>query len=376
MTLVVDRDGDAPQVHALVIGVGGYRHLPGGAEPVPHGTLGLRQLTGPPPSAKAFAEWLTSRLRHPTAQLGSIEMLLSPSETWAPSGQTPVDVEVPSMDSVSDAFDRWFARCDEDPRNVAIFYFCGHGVEKESQFLLLEDFGRTKQRLMENAVDIGATYVGMATCQAREQYFFVDACREIRQELLEELSGQARALVTPKAIADTRENEALLFATSGGAKAYGRAGRPTQFTAAVIRALDGLGSRPEGNGWVVDYPGLLRVVTMLLHTRGDDGRRQRPTVRGGASGVLHVCADPPVVPVAIACEPAAAVAAARAAFAPLYPPDSAPLTLQQVRDGWRLDVPADVYLLTLDFPTGGYRPTTEKIVAYPPGLSLPVAVTS
>lgn len=374
MTVVVERRCDGPHVHALIIGVGGYRHLPGGTEPVPHGTMGLRQLTGPPQSAKTFAQWITSRLRHPTAQLGTIEMLLSPQETWAPLGETPVDVEIPSMRNVSDAFDRWFARCDDDPRNVAMFYFCGHGVEKESQFLLLEDFGRTRQRLMENAVDIGATYGGMATCKAREQYFFVDACREIRQELLEDLSGQARPLVTPKAIADPRENEALLFATSGGWKAYGRTGRSTQFTDAVIRALDGLGSHQEGNRWVVDYPGLLRVVTMLLQGGQGEGRRQRPTVRGGASGVLHVCTDPPVVPVAIACEPTAAVSAAQAAFAPIYPPGSAPLALETVRDGWRLDVPADVYLLTLDFPAGGYRTTTQKVVAYPPGLSLPVAV--
>jgi len=375
MTLVYERPGDGPRVHVLAIGVGGYRHLPGGSEEVPHNTLGLRQLSGPPASAKAFTRWIVANLRHPRAELGTVELLLSPEEAWAPDGEPAVPVERPSMANVLAAFERWYRRCDEDSGNVALFYFCGHGVERESPFLLLEDFGRSEMSLLENAVDIGETYAGMARCAAGAQYFLVDACREIPFELTQLLNGNARVLVDPRLVGDDRQETALLFATSGGAKAYGRAGRPTRFTEAVLSALGGLGGRYDGRRWVVDYLGLQRAATILLR-RGPGGPpAQRPTVLGAGEGVLHVCSTPPVVPVAISCDPTAAVAAARAAVAPVLPAGAASVVPAPVADGWTVELPADVYMLTLEFPAGDFQPMTEKIIAYPPRYDSRVAVS-
>ena len=378
MTLVVDRRVDGPAVHVLAIGVGAYRHLPGGAEPVRHDTLGLRQLSGPPRAAAHFVDWVAGRMRHPTAQMATVEMLVSPAQSYTPAdgdGQS-VDLELPSKANTAAAFERWYARCDSSPDNVAIFWFCGHGVERESQFLLLEDFGRSPLSLLENAVDIGGTYNGMARCRATTQYFFVDACREIPFQLLQLLSGNAPALVAPQIVGDNRRDTGLMFATSGGAKAYGRPDQPTRFTEALVRALDGLGGRPDGDRWVVDFTMLQRAVTELLRAGEAGTPPQQPTLRGTGAGVLHVCSGPPIVPLSVACDPAAAIPGAEVALAPLDATPDRPLPAPQIgTQGWRFEVPADVYWFSVDFPGGDYRPMQTKFLAFPPGLDTRVEVS-
>lgn len=388
MTLVVDRGRDGPRVHALVIGVGAYRHLPGGTDPVAHDTLGLRQLSGPPLSARAFADWVATSMRHPRAALGTVELLTSPGapapdDEGAPPDDDGADpgepapsaatVDVPTMAAVADAFEAWYQRCDTHEDNVALLYFCGHGVERESLFLLMEDFARSSLSLLENALDVGQTYQGLARCRAREQYVFVDACREIPFQLLQQLSGNARVLVAPQLVADQRRDTALVYATSGGAKAYGRPNRPTRFTEALIRALDGLGGRLDGARWVVDVSSLQRAITLILAEPRGGAPVQLPSVRGAGLGVLHRFDGAPVVPVSLQCLPAAAVAAATITLSPLAAlpgavVGAAPPTLVAGARGWSVEVPADIYSLAVDFPGGGYAAARKSIAALPPGV--------
>ena len=64
MTLILDRLVQGLATHALVIGVGGYDHLPGGISDrrMPRATQfgNLGQLTSPPRSAWAFARFLAA----------------------------------------------------------------------------------------------------------------------------------------------------------------------------------------------------------------------------------------------------------------------------------------------------------------------------
>ncbi|HKJ55999.1 MAG TPA: caspase family protein, partial [Nitriliruptoraceae bacterium] len=153
MTLVVDRGTNGARVHALVIGVGAYRHLNGGEGPLAAQPFGLGQLTSPPVSAAAFVDWIETTMRHPEAELGSVELLLSPGSAMLDQGA--VEVEVPTMENTRAAFDRWLARCDSNKDNVAVLYFSGHGIERESHMALLADFGVSATRPLENAVDVG-----------------------------------------------------------------------------------------------------------------------------------------------------------------------------------------------------------------------------
>lgn len=369
MTLVVDQAGNGPQVHVLAIGVGGYRHLAGGREPVDHSTFNLKQLTSPPHSALAFVDWIT-RINHPSATLGTVELLVSPEFTYTQPDGAKTKVAEPSAGNVRAAFDRWKAHCDSDTGNVAVFYCCGHGVERESQFLLLEDFGKSNNRLLENTVDVGKLYVAMNRCKARTQYYFMDACRQILPKFYDMLSGNAPTLLDPWLRAESRKNAALLFATSGGGTAYGKRDKPTLFTQSLVRGLDGLGSRKDNSRWVVTMPDLMRAVTQLM------GPKQ-PAEMSRCIGVspLHILRCSPTVPVNIDCEPDAAVRQASLALTRVRKPgDSTPPPRVGPR-GWSYQLPADIYNLTIAFPSGSYQQSETDLHAWPPGYNTAVVIS-
>lgn len=372
MTLVVARGLDGPRVHVLAIGVGGYRHLFGGSDPVRHGTYGLGQLSGPPHSATAFVEWVVSTMRHPTAELGTIELLLSPGGPTTVAGQA-CDVDLPTLANTKAAFDDWYARCHADPGNVALFYFSGHGVQRENQFLLLEDFGAVEHRMLENAVDIDSTYFGMAANKAAYQYFFVDACREIPYDLVANMSGSPTPLAEPKLIGDRRSDKALLKATSGGQKAYGRKNQATRFTNALLKALDGQGAERRGGVWQV---GLSRVGPaiewILRQERG--APPQQPEFRGSFAAALHQLAAAPSVPVVIHCDPAAAAQTADASLTSITVPGAGALAPERQDRGWRCIAPADTYRLSLGFPANDFKPCDHPLTVVPPGVEEPVKV--
>jgi hypothetical protein len=71
------------QTHVLVIGVGHYRHLPGGDGPIVPADreYGLGQLTSLPISARAFAKWMLTNYENPVAPIGSVDLLLSERPT-------------------------------------------------------------------------------------------------------------------------------------------------------------------------------------------------------------------------------------------------------------------------------------------------------
>jgi hypothetical protein len=165
MALVYEKLGDGPRTHVLGIGVGGYRHLDGGpspmGDPLLHG--GVTQLSSPPLSALALRDRLVAT--NPDAwraPLGSVDLLVSPhpEHPW-PDG-AGVKLEEPTMSNIKIAFDAWKKRCDSDSGNVAILYFCGHGLEKDEQYVLASDFGANENRMWENAIAVDSTIGGLS----------------------------------------------------------------------------------------------------------------------------------------------------------------------------------------------------------------------
>ena len=69
--------GDVAAVHGLVIGIGDYPHLLGGSGPLTPSHDGMQQLSSPPVSARAVADWLIADFRHPERVVGSVALLLS-----------------------------------------------------------------------------------------------------------------------------------------------------------------------------------------------------------------------------------------------------------------------------------------------------------
>jgi hypothetical protein len=103
----------------------------------------MGQLTTSVRSAVAIAEWLRnagSRLETP---LASVELLLSPSPGERRDVPGAAEAEPATRENLRRAALEWRAKCAEDPENVALFYFAGHGVERTPRdaVLLTTDFG-------------------------------------------------------------------------------------------------------------------------------------------------------------------------------------------------------------------------------------------
>ncbi|PZS34215.1 MAG: hypothetical protein DLM61_03950, partial [Pseudonocardiales bacterium] len=92
MTTLLDTDSAHAALHALIIGVGDYPYLPGGAGTTTQAHLGLEQVSTPVPSALAVCEWASTEYANEAAPLGSIELLISAREHYdVPFGAIPAD---------------------------------------------------------------------------------------------------------------------------------------------------------------------------------------------------------------------------------------------------------------------------------------------
>jgi hypothetical protein len=243
MTLIFPDDrGNAPSTHALIIGVGGYRHIEGGADPrqqvVKHVGL-LGQLTSPPRSAVAFAQHLIKTGDRLRAPLGSIELLISP----APSDPNPfplgMNSEPATIANLRAAYGAWRARCDRNHDNVAMFYFCGHGVEKIEQYLLAEDFGDDPNNPWLGSFAFDSTRLAFHACRAATQCFYIDACRKVTSGMLQ-VRPSASPLETVQEDVAECLHDLTMKASARNTTALGPKKKPSYFTQALIKAFQGL----------------------------------------------------------------------------------------------------------------------------------------
>lgn len=372
MTYLLDAaPGEGPRVHALVIGVGAYRHLRGGTDPVRYDTMVTRQLTSPPLSALAFADWVVDGLRHPVAEPGSVDVLLSPGEAQGPDGRVR-EVEVPSADAVQRAVDRWWSRCDSHPDNVALFYFSGHGLDNGSPLLLLEDFARSRNRILDAAVDLHGLVQGMRSCRAGHQYFFLDACRERTARLDRLRDTHTLPLLDIQDGPERRSDLTVVPAALSGGSAYADRHQVSDYTRALLDALTGRAASLLAGRWRVTSLALYEAVYALTRTAPPT---QVPGMNVHGDSVLHVLQGPPQVPLGVRCDPDAAAPLADVSLSALAAAGGKPV-LELHDTVWRTVAPAGVYTVGVEFPSGHYAaPFPAGVHAFhPPDLEYTVAV--
>jgi hypothetical protein len=259
---------DKPRLHALVIGVGRYRHLNGGPGPLAADPLGLSQVTTPPITAKKITDWLLEKYVSADCPLGSVELLLSPEEEIVrPDGQKK-QTDPATFERIEPAFNQWEKRCSKHQDNKAFFYFCGHGLNKGTQFILPEDFGDPFWAdPWRNNIDFDAMRVGMRSCKAQTQFFFIDACRETPFGLLDQINVTGQSLIKAK-FSDSVACSAAYYATTEGKAAFGPEKDVTYFGQAVIKCLEGAGSSNVGGSWIVDTYSLSKALGDLMQHLG------------------------------------------------------------------------------------------------------------
>lgn len=307
----------AAATHALVIGVGGYPFLERGERELVEDLEGLGQLTSPPVSARALADCL-SELNNPDAPLRSVELLVSPVGTYTPPGGDPIEVEAATYDNITAAFDRWYQRCHTNKKNVALFSFCGHGLQKGTLALLPADIGSRPANPFEKAINFDQTYQAMAACRARTQCYFIDTCRVISSRSLEDpgFGGNAlrRASLTNHGIRVAPK----LYATGSGYRAFGEEHRVSRFTAALIGALRGGAAFRDARfprSWVISTDRLGSAVARIIAMENTTLPPQyhqfvHPDGEMAGETVLHHLNCVPTVSATVCCIPEAAAEAA------------------------------------------------------------------
>lgn len=373
MTRFVVHEGPAAAngTHALVIGVGAYPHLNGGNKKLCDDNEGLRQLSSPPASARAFADWLINNFNNPDKPLVSVALLLSeegnvvngmPAKYKNPKTGIEHELERAEIATVATAVGEWKDRADNSVGNMTIFYFCGHGFAQGTDgSLLVEDYGSDNDNALDGAIDFRRFHLGMARCSATEQCFFIDACRASSDTLLENRDYLGRPLVQIKKDArrgkPTRKGP-VFYASLAGDLAYARPNQPSVFTEALIKSLNGAGSDDQEGDWRVETTRLLDALDYFMSRQFENGAQQVQTpATGDASKVQIHRVTNPLVPVEVVCIPASETARASfdcrmgGASKGNRPPGSAAK--------WLLELPPGEHEFLATFPATAFKPARK-----------------
>ena len=163
--------GDAPGLHALIVGVSEYRYLPPVGSPAADVArkFGMTRLTSPAMSAVRIWHWLVERGDKLTAKLATCRLLLSASPTEI--ARFPELEQFPQgalFESFATAAEAWREDARRRADEVTLFYFAGHGVQEpntDDVVLLLEDFSGPGA-VLRNGVRASEIQSGMAPIEA------------------------------------------------------------------------------------------------------------------------------------------------------------------------------------------------------------------
>jgi hypothetical protein len=366
MALLFNSIENHPQTHMLIIGVGDYPFLPGGTKEKQQtfdGAQRLGQLTSPPISAEAFYRAAIALHEEDNwiKPLGSIEVLASFNihEVFVGEVITPATIE-----NISAAYFAWKNRCDTHEENVAIFYFCGHGLEKANQFLLAEDFGEITGNPWKGSFDFDNTRKAFFTCKAKTQLFLVDACRNITRDMFQtDLSSNP--IEPPKiSIADC-EFDLTQKAAAEGESAFGKTNAVSFYTNALIKALKGNASFKDNDEWVVST-GLIasRMTSLIKMEKENQGYPQRCI--SNTSDVTNIIRfhSPPKVPIAITCDPDDALPHADLICTEVNTNTVA--SRAPMEDPWNFDLEAGIYKMEANFVNNNYKNALNVDAVIPP----------
>ena len=231
----------------------------------------MGQLSSPPVSARAFTTWLVESMSDPDKPLATMSLLLSEpngSVYRHPRSTEEFPVASATMDNVIEAVREWKTLGDADSDNRLIFFFCGHGIAQGADTsLLLADYGTDSNDPLSGAIDFRRFHLGMNTCAAHQQCYFVDACRSSSDTLIEALGYAGRPIIRP----DTRHRRAdgpreapIYYSTIAGEDAYGRPDALSPFTDALLRGLNGAAGDDSEGDWRVSTTRLKEAIDYFL----------------------------------------------------------------------------------------------------------------
>ena len=274
---------DRPGTHVLLIGVGDYPWLLGGARcktPAQAArAMGMGQLGAPTRSMRAMADWFLEPdgFVNPDKPLASLSMLLSEPQAAVYQGKT---LPRGTMADVRKAVSNWLTRGGGRRDNALVFAFCGHGVQSGSQVLLCRDYAQDPQHRFGGAIDFKQFSIGLATRLADDQLLLIDACRtpDLETGLLGQAApGDALISLDDLGLRDgAPTTPSVHFATSLYTEAWGRDDGPSLFTDALLTALSGGGANFNDDWWITTSRLHSALTTYLTRISKKEKINQRP----------------------------------------------------------------------------------------------------
>src|SRR5262249_21869412 len=152
-------------------------------------------------------------------KLGSIDLVVSnrpkdsPRDRKTPRGAT--------LNKIEKAFGKWLERCDKNAENLALFFFCGHGLQKDSMLILPSDFDSSAVSPCARAIDFDALYRGTTNCKAKWQFFIIDACRQWTHSMLQDINTSGVKLGRANVAKQKKRTVAQLYGSGEGLMAFG-----------------------------------------------------------------------------------------------------------------------------------------------------------
>jgi hypothetical protein len=282
------------------------------------------------------------------------------------------------MANARQALREWGAR-GQSADDRLLFYFCGHGLGNGTKAaLLLADFGADPNDPLEGAIDFNNFWLGLEAVAAREQCFFIDACRANSETALGANGYMGAPIFAPDILnlpvpAPPPRQAPVYYSTVLGQDAYGWPDRPSPFSEALLRAVNGAGSDDNEGDWRVSTTGLKRAIDFFMDRAFEAGARrvQVPATNNLTTFFLHYLNRDPEALVFVGCRPEEANAFAAFSY----------LSQGVVREhrapapgDWELVLLPGDYEFIADFPGGGYIRATRNWYVLPPYRKVPLKV--
>lgn len=359
-------DSEGPGTHVFIIGVGAYPHLKDGIGQTHPKHREMKQLTSPPKSAMAMLEWFDRTLNNPQAPLKSIEVLISEPQasTYTDANGLVAEIAAATWNNFEASVQAWFERANADSSNVAIFYFCGHGIgDGINTYLLMEDTGSKKDLLM-SALHLSAFRIAMGACKAQKQVYLIDACRTVDLATVFTPHMPAQSGLEPGNVFEVFEgSNPVLYSARQGEQAFGEPENVSDFTKALLEGLTRCAVfRPNGKHWAVSPQELQKAIAALM----DDfsGKPQCPADGIVGTGFqIHVLSGPPEVVVHVSLDNEKANASAEIS----YTTKERRGTRMDKAHPWRTFIPCGQCFVEAQFaPPSEFSAVTLETTLYPP----------
>lgn len=310
MTVLLDDGRADPGTHVLLVGVGDYPYLKDGDDAKPFAmAMGMGQLSSPPLSVHALATWFMDTgkgFHNPDRPLRSLQVLCSADVPVVINGKdgAPHAVDRARMPAVKQASIDWMERAGRNPENLAVFFFCGHGLafgEAENS-LLLEDFGGNVANPMADAIAFDSMRLGVLRhCAAKHQIHLVDACRTPpTKDFLDTYGNDATGDPIAAAGLSRKLRDKIApvyFATGLASAAYGLNGQPSLFTQGLLQSMRGPASRDKDDHWEVQVPALAEGINKCVASMSFQVQPQycQPHETGPELMIHRLRTDPEVI---------------------------------------------------------------------------------